>query len=110
MWAVSPIGHGMALILVWNGVPAMCHGYLIKQDIPSRSLPPVRAKVCRTFDLTDDGQTEGTATLPPAMLFSLIGRAMDIPTMWALLSAQTETVFIPWRATAAMPVKSEIMT
>ena len=95
MWAVSLIGHGMALTAVWNDVPAMCRGCLIKQDTVSLSLPPAKAKVCRTSPLMDDGQTVDTATLPPVMLSSLIGRTMAAPTMWALLSAQMAAVSTP---------------
>jgi hypothetical protein len=76
----------------------------------SLSLPPVSHRVSLTSRLMGDGQTEDTKTLPPAMLSSSIGRAMAAPTMWVLLSAQTETVFTPLRAIAAMPAKSEIMT
>ena len=110
MWAVSPIGHGTDLTTVWNGVPALCHGCLIKQDIPSLSLQPAKVKVFLTSRPKDDGQTEDTRTLPPAMLFSSIGRAMAAPTMWVLLSAQMAAVFTPLRAIAAMPAVSEIMT
>ena len=83
MRAVSLIGVGTALRGVWNGVPALCHGVLTSVVISKAGLSR-NSQAAWTAQIglrvTDNGKTE-TTSRRQAILFSLIGKATEKPTM-----------------------------
>ena len=83
MRAVSLIGVGMALMGVWNSVPALCHGVPTNADIlrAGLSLNFLAAWTAQIgLRVTDNGKTE-TTSRRQAILFSLIGKATEKLTM-----------------------------
>lgn len=83
MWEVSPIGLGMALMGVWNSVPALCHGVPTNADIlrVGLSLNFLAAWTAQIgLRVTDNGKTE-TTSRRQAILSFLIGKAMEKLTM-----------------------------
>lgn len=118
MLAVSLIGRGTALTLVWNGAPVSFRGVRMSADISTQALSQnlqAASGVSNGSEIADFGRTETTNPDPVTLSFSIgttkarQARRTENPIMWESLRKSKTELSTPWRAIPAIAAEKITM-